>query len=65
MSLDQFKSLLSEVAKNELSDIHITTDMVPYIRTGEGDIIPIQNFEKVSLELMREIASFTLPADRR
>jgi twitching motility protein PilT len=39
--------------------------MVPYIRTKEGEILPIDNFEKVHLELMREIASFTLPADRR
>lgn len=65
MSLDQFKQLLGEVIQNELSDLHITTGMVPYIRTKEGEIIPIENFEKVNLELMREIASFALPADRR
>lgn len=65
MSLDQFKLLLNEVIQNQLSDLHITTNMVPYIRTQDGMVLPIENFEKVSLELMREIASFALPADRR
>lgn len=65
MSLDQFKLLLNEVIQNQLSDLHISTGMVPYIRTKEGEIVPIDKFEVVSLDLMREIASFTLPADRR
>ncbi len=65
MSLDNLKKLLSEVAENKLSDLHLTTGMVPYIRTKEGEMTPIPAFGIITADLMREIASFTLPADRR
>jgi twitching motility protein PilT len=65
MSLDNLKKLLDEVAGNGLSDLHFTTGMVPYIRTREGEMIPVPAFGVVALEEMKEIASFVLPADRR
>ena len=48
-----------------IPDLHLTTGLVPSIRTHEGTISRLENFGVLSLEMMREIASFVLPADRR
>ncbi len=46
-------------------DLHLTTNLAPSIRTHEGALERLDSFGPLSLETMREIASFVLPADRR
>lgn len=65
MSLANIHKLLEEISSNSLSDLHLTTGLVPYIRQPDGQIIAVESFGILSAELMREVASYALPADRR
>ncbi len=65
MSLAHIQKLLDEISSNSLSDLHLTTGLVPYIRQPDGAMVPVVAFGVVSAELMREFASYALPADRR
>ncbi len=41
---EKFTTLIDEVIADELSDLHITTGDVPYIRTHIGDLHPVKTF---------------------
>ncbi len=38
MELKKFLSLIDEIIKNKVSDLHITPDDYPYIRNSVGEI---------------------------
>ncbi len=42
---ENFIKLLQYVEKNNLSDIHLSTDCLPMVRESNGDIVSIENFE--------------------
>lgn len=44
MITEKFLTLVDEVISQELSDLHITTGDVPYIRTHTGMLSPVKSF---------------------
>lgn len=48
MEIDRFLSLIDDIIKNKISDLHFTTDEFPYIRNSVGDMTPVQAFWKLS-----------------
>ncbi len=48
MEIDRFLSLIDDIIKNNISDLHFTTGEFPYIRNSVGDMTPIQAFWKLT-----------------
>ena len=44
MDNQKFISLIDEIIKMNVSDLHLTTDSVPYIRNKIGDITPVDTY---------------------
>ena len=65
MQLEPFFSLLSEIRTNKIPDLHLTTGLFPYVRGRDGQIKSVESFGILTPDVMREIASYVLPADRR
>ena len=65
MQIERFHTLLDDVLLTKIPDLHLTTGMCPYVRGHDGAMRAVQAFGTLSLEDMRAIASFVLPADRR
>ncbi len=40
----KFISLVDEVIKMKVSDLHLTSESVPYIRNKIGDIMPVDKY---------------------
>lgn len=60
MQTQKFFSLIEEVLKNNISDLHLWTDEFPYIRNKTGDISSVDSYGKIPAEEMQEIADFLL-----
>ncbi len=48
MDIDRFLSLIDDIIKNHISDLHFTTGEFPYIRNSVGDMTPVQAFGKLT-----------------
>ncbi len=48
MEIERFLTLIDDIIKNHISDLHFTTDEFPYIRNGVGDMTPIAAFGKLT-----------------
>ena len=44
MDIPRFLSLVEDIIKNNISDLHFGTNEYPYIRNGVGDMSPVQAF---------------------
>ena len=44
MENTKFISLIDEVIKMNISDLHLTGESVPYIRNKIGDIVPVDKY---------------------
>lgn len=60
MQKEKFLSLIDEVLKNQVSDLHLGTDTPPYIRNKTGDISSVDSYGNISNDEMQEIADFLL-----
>lgn len=61
MELAKFESLIDELIKKKISDLHITTDGYPYIRIHDGSLKPIVAFGKLTIEDLEHIIGFVYP----
>ena len=52
----KFISLIEEVIKNNISDLHLGSNEPPYIRNKTGGIVPVAQYGVISDEEIREIA---------
>lgn len=48
MELQKFLTLIDDIIKNKISDLHITPNDYPYIRNNVGSIVPVEAFGKIS-----------------
>jgi twitching motility protein PilT len=60
MVTEKFLSLVDEVISQELSDLHLTTGDVPYIRTHTGILNPVRSFETVDATMMKDMVRIIL-----
>lgn len=56
MNPQKFLSLIEEIIKNNVSDLHLGSDKYPYIRNKTGDIVPVESFGIMSHAEVEEIA---------
>ena len=57
---EKFIMLVNEVIEQSLSDLHVTTGDVPYIRTHTGLLHPVKSFGIVDSTVMKEIVDIML-----
>lgn len=60
MQKEKFLSLIDEIIKNRISDLHLGSDEPPYIRNKTGDIAPVEQYGKIPHNEMLEIAEMLL-----
>jgi twitching motility protein PilT len=60
MQIERFKSLIEDIIKNRISDLHFSSNEYPYIRNHVWDISPVQMFGKVNEEDLSQIIEFLL-----
>ena len=60
MEITKFTSLIDEVIKMKISDVHLTTDSYPYIRNKVGDIVPVESYGVITQPDMDMITQFLL-----
>jgi twitching motility protein PilT len=60
MQIERFKSLIEDIIKNRISDLHFSSNEYPYIRNHVWDISPVQMFGKVNEEDLIQIIEFLL-----
>jgi Tfp pilus assembly pilus retraction ATPase PilT len=48
MDAPKFLSLMDEIIKNKVSDLHITPDDYAYIRNAVGEMEPVQSYGKLT-----------------
>lgn len=63
MPQTKFLSLIDEIIKNAISDLHISSNKPPYIRNKTGDISPVESYGVVSHEECLEIAKMLIGED--
>ena len=61
MQLDRFNSLIDDIIKNKISDLHFGTGEPPYIRNHLGDMSPVVAFGKTTEEDMKDIIAYCIP----
>lgn len=44
MELQKFLTLMDDVIRERISDLHITPNNYPYIRDRVGEIVPVEGF---------------------
>lgn len=60
MNQQKFFSLIDEIIKNKISDLHLGSNECPYIRNKTGDIAPVEQYGVISHEEMLQIAEMLL-----
>ena len=60
MELQKFLSLIDEIIKNKVSDLHITPNDFPYIRSPIGEIEPLEKFGKLVGEDIADICKILI-----
>ena len=60
MENTKFTSLIDEVIKMNISDLHLTGESVPHIRNHIGDIAPVDKYGVISGFDIEEICEFLL-----
>ncbi len=60
MQTEKFLSLVDEVIKGNVSDLHITGGKMPYIRNKIGDIVPVESYGVIDESEVLDIAEMLL-----
>ncbi len=60
MENTKFVSLIDEIIKMNISDLHITSELYPYIRNKIGNVIPVEKYGIVSGFDIEHICEFLL-----
>lgn len=60
MQKEKFLSLVDEVIKNRISDLHLGSDEPPYIRNKTGDMAAVESYGVMDNDEMMEIAEMLL-----
>ena len=60
MENTKFISLIDEVIRMNISDLHITSDSHPYIRNKIGNIVPVDKYGVVTGADIENICVFLL-----
>lgn len=60
MELQKFLTLVDDVIKNNISDLHLTPGDYPYIRDNVGGIVPVEPFGKITSSDIGEICEHFL-----
>jgi twitching motility protein PilT len=63
MQLQKFLTLVDEIIRENISDLHITPNDYPYIRDKIGDIIPVESFWKLGQDDINDICTLLLSRD--
>lgn len=50
MQKEKFFSLIDQIIKNRVSDLHLGSNELPYIRNKTGDIAPVEQYGEISHE---------------
>jgi twitching motility protein PilT len=60
MEIQRFQSLIEDIIKNRISDLHFSSGEPPYIRNHVGDMSPVQAFGKVNEQDLDQIIQHLL-----
>ena len=60
MENQKFISLVDEVIRMNVSDLHFTSETYPYIRNKIGNIVPVESYGTVSGFELENICEFFL-----
>jgi twitching motility protein PilT len=60
MENTKFTSLIDEIIKMKISDLHLTSDSYPYIRNQVGDVVPVESYGVISAADLDQITQFLL-----
>lgn len=60
MEIQKFISLIDDVIKNRVSDLHITPENYPYIRNNVGEIVPVQAFGVITNDNIETLTTMLL-----
>lgn len=63
MEKQKFLSLIDEIIKNNISDLHLGSNEYPYIRNKTGDMAPVEQYGRITDGEMLEIAKMLLEED--
>jgi twitching motility protein PilT len=63
MQLSKFLTLIDEIIREKISDLHITPDDYPYIRDKVGDIVPVESFGRLGSDDIKDICTLLLSRD--
>lgn len=63
MQLSKFLTLIDEIIKENISDLHITPNDYPYIRDKVGDIVPVESYGKLGQDDINDICNLLLSRD--
>lgn len=59
--VSKFLQFLQEVVANGLSDVHITTDDYPFIRTPDRKVSPVSSYGRITQAELTELISYMEP----
>lgn len=60
MDNSKFISLIDEIIKMKISDLHLTSDAYPYIRNKVWDIVPVESYGVITAADLDQITQFLL-----
>lgn len=60
MLSQKFLSLIEEVTRENISDLHLSSNAMPYIRNKIGEIVPVESYGIMTDEDVRSIAQTLL-----
>ena len=63
MQVQKFLTLIDEIIREKISDLHITPNDYPYIRDKVGDIVPVESFGKLGDDDIKDICTLLLSRD--
>lgn len=63
MQLQKFLTLIDEIIREDISDLHITPNDYPYIRDKIGDITAIESFGRLSDDDIKDICTLLISRD--
>ena len=60
MDNTRFTSLIDEMIKSSISDLHLTGGLCPYVRNKIGDIVPVEKYGIVTEKDIETILNLIL-----
>ena len=63
MEIQKFLTLIEDIIREKVSDLHLTSNDFPYIRNHVGEIVAVESFGKLFDEDIKDICDLLLSRD--